>query len=200
MAIRWQDYIEERKDVMMGKPVFKGPRLTIDHVLKEMGTGMTDQELLENYPTLRPEHIRAALLYAADVVAMDQTIYAWPIKAVKRLFADENMARAIVVRLGDQGHDVLYASDIQPGAADFDWLNRAEAEARIILTADKDFGGLIFRDHLTSHGIVLLRLGDMPLKDRLIRLEHAWPSVKAHPVGKFIVITPTKIRERDLMK
>jgi uncharacterized protein (DUF433 family) len=37
---------------------------------------MTDPELLENYPTLRPEHIRAALLYAAAVVAMDQTIYA----------------------------------------------------------------------------------------------------------------------------
>jgi uncharacterized protein (DUF433 family) len=75
MAIRWQDYIEERKGVMMGKPVFKGTRLTVDHILNEMGTGMTDLELLDNYPTLRPEHIRAALLYAAAVVAMDQTIY-----------------------------------------------------------------------------------------------------------------------------
>jgi uncharacterized protein (DUF433 family) len=76
MAIRWQDYIEERKGVIMGKPVLKGTRLTVDHILTEMGTGMTDLELLENYPPLRPEHIRAALLYAAAVVAMDQTIYA----------------------------------------------------------------------------------------------------------------------------
>jgi uncharacterized protein (DUF433 family) len=76
MAIRWQDYIEERKDVMLGKPVFKGTRLTIDHILREMGTGMSDQELLDNYPTLRPEHIRAALLYAAALVAMDESIYA----------------------------------------------------------------------------------------------------------------------------
>jgi uncharacterized protein (DUF433 family) len=76
MAIRWQDYIEERKEIMMGKPVFKGTRLTVDHILTEMGSGMTDQELLETYPTLRGEHIRAALLYAAAVVAMDQTIYA----------------------------------------------------------------------------------------------------------------------------
>jgi uncharacterized protein (DUF433 family) len=76
MAIHWQDFIEERKDVMMGKPTFKGTRLTVDHILNEMGAGMTDPELLENYPTLRPEHIRAALLYAAAVVAMDQTIYA----------------------------------------------------------------------------------------------------------------------------
>jgi uncharacterized protein (DUF433 family) len=76
MAIRWQDHIEERKDVMMGKPVFKGTRITVEHVLQELGTGMTDAELLDNYPTLRPEHIRAALLYAAAVLAMDQTIYA----------------------------------------------------------------------------------------------------------------------------
>jgi predicted nuclease of predicted toxin-antitoxin system len=109
------------------------------------------------------------------------------------------MARAIVIRLRDLGHDVLYASEVQPGAADSEWLNRAEAESRIILTADKDFGDLIFRDRLTSHGVVLLRLGDVPLKDRLARLEQAWASVEAHSVGKFIVITPSKIRIRDLV-
>jgi uncharacterized protein (DUF433 family) len=76
MAIRWQDYIEERKGVMMGKPVLKGTRLTVDHVLNELGAGMNGPELLENYPTLRPEHVQAALLYAAAIVAMDQTIYA----------------------------------------------------------------------------------------------------------------------------
>lgn len=63
MTIRWQDYVEEPKDIMMGKPVFKGSRLTVEHVLKEMGLGMTDAELLDNYPPLRPEHIRAARLY-----------------------------------------------------------------------------------------------------------------------------------------
>ena len=75
MAIQWQDFIEERKDVMMGKPVFKGTRLTVEHVLKEMATGMDRQEILDNYPTLRPEHLQAALLYAAATVALDETIY-----------------------------------------------------------------------------------------------------------------------------
>jgi len=75
MAIKWQDYIEERKEVMMGKPVFKGTRLTVEHVLNELGTGMSHKELLENYPTLKPEHIQAAMLYAAAVVAMDESIY-----------------------------------------------------------------------------------------------------------------------------
>jgi uncharacterized protein (DUF433 family) len=75
MKIKWQNYIEERKDVMMGKPIFKGTRLTVEHILKELGTGMSHQELLDNYPTLRPEHLRAAMLYAAAVVTMDESIY-----------------------------------------------------------------------------------------------------------------------------
>jgi uncharacterized protein (DUF433 family) len=75
MSVKWQDYIEERKDVMLGKPVFKGTRLTVQHVLEELGAGMSFDELLDNYPTLKPEHVRAALQYAAAVVAMDQSIY-----------------------------------------------------------------------------------------------------------------------------
>ncbi len=75
MTIKWQDYIEERKEVMMGKPVFKGTRLTVEHVLNELGTGMSPEEALENYPTLKPEHFQAAMLYAAAVVAMDESIY-----------------------------------------------------------------------------------------------------------------------------
>jgi len=75
MTIKWQDYIEERKEVMMGKPVFKGTRLTVEHVLSELGTGMSPEGLLENYPTLKPEHLQAAMLYAAAVVAMDESIY-----------------------------------------------------------------------------------------------------------------------------
>ena len=63
MRIKWQDYVEERKEVMLGKPVFKGTRLTVEHVLNELGTGMSREELLENYPTLKPEHIQAAMLY-----------------------------------------------------------------------------------------------------------------------------------------
>jgi uncharacterized protein (DUF433 family) len=73
--MKWQKYIEERKDVMMGKPVFKGTRLTVQHVLEELGGGMSIDDLLDNYPTLKPEHIQAAMQYAAAVIAMDQSIY-----------------------------------------------------------------------------------------------------------------------------
>ncbi len=72
VKVYWQNYIEERKDVMMGKPVFKGTRLTVEHILDELGVGTTHEELLAGYPTLKPEHIRAAMMYAAAAaVRMD---------------------------------------------------------------------------------------------------------------------------------
>lgn len=67
----WDEYIEERKDVMLGKPVFKGTRLAVELVLTELGGGATPEQLLDAYPTLKPEHIRAAMLYAADVIKLD---------------------------------------------------------------------------------------------------------------------------------
>jgi uncharacterized protein (DUF433 family) len=75
MAMKWQDHIEERKDVMLGKPVFKGTRLTVEHILRELGNGMPPDELFDSYPKLKAEHIQAAIQYAADVVAMDQVIF-----------------------------------------------------------------------------------------------------------------------------
>jgi uncharacterized protein (DUF433 family) len=73
--MKWQDYVEERKEIMMGKPVFKGTRLTVEHILQELGNGMSQDELLANYPTLKAEHVRAAALYAAAVLTMDESIY-----------------------------------------------------------------------------------------------------------------------------
>lgn len=56
---------------MLGKPVFKGTRLTVELVLNELGAGTTIEQLLAKYPTLRPKHIRAAMLFASAVVTMD---------------------------------------------------------------------------------------------------------------------------------
>ena len=67
----WDDYIEERAEVLSGKPVFKGTRLSVELVLKALGAGTTRDELLVEYPHLKPEHLRAAMLFAADVLTMD---------------------------------------------------------------------------------------------------------------------------------
>jgi uncharacterized protein (DUF433 family) len=73
--MNWQEYIERDPEVMLGKPVFKGTRLTVEFVLERLGQGATPDELLENYVGLRLEHIRAAQAYAASVLRHDELVY-----------------------------------------------------------------------------------------------------------------------------
>ena len=51
--------------VMTGKPVIKGTRLTVQHILKLLGNGATYNEIINEYPKLTEEDIRACLLFAA---------------------------------------------------------------------------------------------------------------------------------------
>lgn len=74
----WRSHIESNPNVMIGKPVFKGTRLTVQHVLERLADGATEPELLRSYPRLRPEHIRAAHAYAAAALAGDELLEASP--------------------------------------------------------------------------------------------------------------------------
>jgi uncharacterized protein (DUF433 family) len=71
----WRNYIEQRPDIMMGKPVIKGTRLTVELILERLGYGTPVEDLLAAYPQLRPEHIQAAQAFAADYLALDKTIW-----------------------------------------------------------------------------------------------------------------------------
>jgi len=51
--------------VMMGKPVIQGTRITVELILRKLAEGATEAELLEDYPHLAPEDIRAAIAYGA---------------------------------------------------------------------------------------------------------------------------------------
>ncbi len=113
-----------------------------------------------------------------------------------RILADENVARDIVAWLRSGGHDILFAAEASPGTADARWVEIAEQEQRVILTSDKDFGELVFRDGLTSHGVVLLRLDELPVPAILARLRAVWSVVEANPARRFIVITEKKVRVR----
>jgi len=66
--------IEINPRVMLGKPVIKGTRITVELVLRKLSEGATEAELLDAYPRLSREDIRAALRYAADLVAHEETV------------------------------------------------------------------------------------------------------------------------------
>ena len=55
--------------IMGGQPVIKGTRITVALVLRELGRGATPAEIIDQYPHLKLEDIRAAATYAADVVS-----------------------------------------------------------------------------------------------------------------------------------
>jgi predicted nuclease of predicted toxin-antitoxin system len=115
-----------------------------------------------------------------------------------RFLADEDVPRSIVRWLRSQGHDILYAAETRVQTSDTDLLSEAEAQRLVIITQDKDFGELVFRDRLNSYGVVLLRMGDFPVSFRLARLQAVWATVEGNLPGKFIVVTASKLRVRDL--
>ena len=65
----WTPHIEQRENLLGGKPVCKGTRVPVALVVEHLAAGWTNQELLDNYPTLRPDHIRASLAFAAEAVS-----------------------------------------------------------------------------------------------------------------------------------
>lgn len=58
--------------VMMGKPIIRGLRITVEQILRALAAGVTVNELMDDYPELEPEDFQAALLYAADLVGEEQ--------------------------------------------------------------------------------------------------------------------------------
>lgn len=72
----WRPYIEQRPDVMLGKPVIKGTRLTVESILERLGDGWPASDVLAAYPDLRPEHLQAAQSYAAAYLALEESVFA----------------------------------------------------------------------------------------------------------------------------
>jgi len=66
--------IEMNPKVMMGKPVIRGTRIPIELILRKLGEGATEIDLLDAYPRLTKADIQAAIGYAADTVAHEETV------------------------------------------------------------------------------------------------------------------------------
>ena len=64
--------IDER--IMVGKPIIKGTRITVEAIIRRMAEGFTIRELLKEYPKLKEKDIMAALEYAANVVSEEEII------------------------------------------------------------------------------------------------------------------------------
>lgn len=113
------------------------------------------------------------------------------------LLADESVDRQIVERLRRDGHDVLYIAETKPGFSDDAVLFSANAAHALLLTADKDFGEMVFRDgRLTSNGVVLLRLAGLTAESKAETVSSVFGVRGGEFANNFSVIAPGKIRIR----
>ena len=115
-----------------------------------------------------------------------------------QFLADENIPTLLVQSLRQQGHNVAWISEVAPQTADPEVLGQAQAESRVLLTLDKDFGELAFLRGLHAQiGIVLLRIPSERLREQIESLvflfanHHDWE-------GNFTVIELDRIRVRKL--
>lgn len=70
----WRPHITSDPDVLAGKPVVKGTRLSVDFILGLFAEGWTEERVLEEYPGLEPESLRAVFAYAAETLG-EEAIY-----------------------------------------------------------------------------------------------------------------------------
>lgn len=66
--MNWRDYIISDPEVLVGKPVVKGTRLSVDLVLDRLADGWTVEELFQSYPRLTPESLQAVFAFAAEIL------------------------------------------------------------------------------------------------------------------------------------
>jgi uncharacterized protein (DUF433 family) len=70
----WQEYIVSHPAVLVGKPVVRGTRLSVDFLLGQSAEGWTLEQVLESYPQLTDGALRAVFAYAAEL-SQDEAVY-----------------------------------------------------------------------------------------------------------------------------
>ena len=78
------DRVELNPRIMMGKPVIRGTRIPVEQVVRKISEGASVRELLNAYPRLQKEDIKAALAYAADTIAREKLMPLGPPKTSGR--------------------------------------------------------------------------------------------------------------------
>jgi predicted nuclease of predicted toxin-antitoxin system len=113
------------------------------------------------------------------------------------LLIDESVDRQVVERLRSEGHNVLYVSDLDPGIADEIVLSTANDMGALLVTADKDFGELVFRRRQINSGVLLIRLAGLPPNSKAELVMVAVRDHFAELPGKFSVLSSGMIRIRN---
>lgn len=113
---------------------------------------------------------------------------------------DESLEARLVSRLEAAGHTVLSIHGSHTGISDAEVLGLSVQHDWPVITNDRDFGDLVFRQGKTAVGVILLRFGQTPTLEKAEALV-AWLDANAHRVrGHYVVLGPRLARVRPLTK
>lgn len=113
-----------------------------------------------------------------------------------KIVADEGLDRQIVDGLRADGHDVVYIAELRPGIPDTEIFAEANRDGRLLISADKDFGELVYRNRLITTGIALVRLAGL---SPTTKADTVVSAIREHGdtlFAHFSVISPGIIRIR----
>ncbi|MFT3785917.1 MAG: DUF5615 family PIN-like protein [Tepidisphaeraceae bacterium] len=105
-----------------------------------------------------------------------------------RFLADAHISTELVAMIRELGHDCSDASSIPSRMPDLDVLKMAVGEGRIVVTADKDFGELVFVHAIPCPGVILIRVTAADELDRVAQVRAAWPTALSRLPGSFVTI------------
>jgi len=112
------------------------------------------------------------------------------------IVADESVDGPVVARLRQDGHCVDYVAEMSPSISDDAVLDHANNLKAVLMTADKDFGELIFRLHRVSFGVILIRLSGFSPASRAHLVSDTLKSHAAGIADSFTVISTGTVRIR----
>ena len=112
------------------------------------------------------------------------------------LLADESVDRPIVERLRQEGHATAYVAELSPSITDDEVLDQANATGALLVTADKDFGELVYRQGRVHGGVMLLRLSGLVPAAKAETVAKVLQDHATELPGAFSVVTPGAVRIR----
>ena len=118
--------------------------------------------------------------------------------AKTKFIVDESVDFPVFKYLKKRGYDVSSIVEDFPSLDDVFILKKAFEENRILVTNDKDFGALIFKEKLKSKGVILFRLQDQSSKAKIKVLELVINNYSSKLLGNFIVVSESKVRIKKL--
>lgn len=114
-----------------------------------------------------------------------------------KLVADEGVDKPIIDALRAAKFHVTYFAEEAPGAADPVILAMANEAETLLLTCDKDFGELVYRQRLTTAGVLLVRLAGLAPETKARLVTDTVQTHLAEMLNAFSVITPGLLRIRS---